>query len=67
MKGGMQTYFFLASYGFRIKVLVLVIDKKVRETRSGSVKKGLPDRRGDYRLCMASLQLPKIFFGEFIA
>jgi hypothetical protein len=31
MKNGMQTYFFLASYAFRSKVLVLVIVKKIRD------------------------------------
>jgi hypothetical protein len=31
MKSGMQTYFFLASYAFRNKILVLVIVKKIRD------------------------------------
>jgi hypothetical protein len=31
MKSGMQTYFFLASYGFSSKVLDLVIVKNVRD------------------------------------
>jgi hypothetical protein len=30
IKSGMQTYFFVASYGFRSKVIVLVIVKKIR-------------------------------------
>jgi hypothetical protein len=38
MKSGMQTSFFLASYGFRSKVLVLVIVKKIRIRDSGSGK-----------------------------
>jgi hypothetical protein len=39
MKSGMQTYFFLASYAFRSKVLVLVIVKKIRDLRCGIRKK----------------------------
>jgi hypothetical protein len=31
MKSGMQTYFFLASYAFRSKVLVLFIFKNIRD------------------------------------
>jgi hypothetical protein len=37
----MQTYFFLASYAFRSKVLVLVIVKK--NPRSGNQKKFIPE------------------------
>jgi hypothetical protein len=36
MKSGMQTYFFLASYGFRSKVLVLVIVEKLRDPGTGA-------------------------------
>jgi hypothetical protein len=39
MKSGKQTYFFLASYGFRSKVLVLVIVKKIQDP-----EKLLPDQ-----------------------
>jgi hypothetical protein len=42
MKSGMQT-FFLVSYAFRSKVLVLVIIKKIRDSRSGIRKKFIPD------------------------
>jgi hypothetical protein len=31
MQSGMQTYFFLASYAFRSKVLALLIVKKIRD------------------------------------
>jgi hypothetical protein len=51
MKGGMQTYFFLASYAFRSKVLVFVIVKKIRirvpgtGSRTQGIKKHLiPDQ-----------------------
>jgi hypothetical protein len=37
----MQTYFFLASYGVKSQVLVLVIVKKTREL--GSRKQFIPD------------------------
>jgi hypothetical protein len=37
IKRGMQTNFFLAFYGFRSKVLVIV-KKKIRDPRSGSGK-----------------------------
>jgi hypothetical protein len=43
MKSGMQTYFFLASYAFRSKGLVLVIVKTIRDPRSGIRKKLIPD------------------------
>jgi hypothetical protein len=33
MKSEMQTYFFLASYAYRSKVLVLVIVKKIRDPK----------------------------------
>jgi hypothetical protein len=50
MKSGIQTYryFFLASYAFRSKVLVLVlvIVKKIRDPRSGIRKKFIPDPGG---------------------
>jgi hypothetical protein len=39
MKGGMKTYFFLASYAFRSKVLVL----DIRDPRAGIRKKLIPD------------------------
>jgi hypothetical protein len=31
MESGMQTYFFIAFYGFRSKLLVLIIVKKIRD------------------------------------
>jgi hypothetical protein len=36
MKSGMQTYYFLASYVFKSKVLAFVIVKKIRDTDPGS-------------------------------
>jgi hypothetical protein len=38
MKSGMQTYFFLASYAFRSKVLVLVLVKKDPGFRQNSFR-----------------------------
>jgi hypothetical protein len=40
MKSGMQTYFFLASYGFRSEVLVFFVVKKIRDPRSGIQDQG---------------------------
>jgi hypothetical protein len=34
-KSGMKTYFYLSSYAFRSKVLVIVIVKKIRDQGSG--------------------------------
>jgi hypothetical protein len=39
MKSGMRTYFFLASYAFRSKILVLVLVRKIRDLE----KKFIPD------------------------
>jgi hypothetical protein len=47
MKSGKQTYFFLASYDFRSKVLVIV--KKIRDTRSEIRKKFTPDPDPGFR------------------
>jgi hypothetical protein len=46
IKSGIQTYFFLASYAFRNKVLVLVIVKEIRNPRSGIRTKFIPDPGG---------------------
>jgi hypothetical protein len=35
MKSGLQTYFFLASFAFRSKFLVLIIVKNIWDPRSG--------------------------------
>jgi hypothetical protein len=44
----MQTYFFLASYAFRSKVLVLVKVRKIRDPRSRIRKKFIPDSDPGY-------------------
>jgi hypothetical protein len=49
MKSGMQTYFFLASYGSKSKVLVLDIVKKIRNPRSGIQKKFIPEPDPGFR------------------
>jgi hypothetical protein len=43
VKSGMQTYFFLAAYAFRRKVLVLVIVKKIRDPEKIRPGSGYPD------------------------
>jgi hypothetical protein len=43
VKSGMQTNFFLASYAFGSKVLVLAIVKKIGDPRCGIRKKFMPD------------------------
>jgi hypothetical protein len=46
MKVGMQTYFFLASYAFRSKVLVIV--KKIRDPGSGKNSSRIRNTTGIY-------------------
>jgi hypothetical protein len=46
MKSGMQTFFFLASYAFRNKLLVLIIVKKIRDPEKNSSRIRIPVPRG---------------------
>jgi hypothetical protein len=57
IQSGLQTYFFLASYGFRSKVLVLVVVKKDpgSEMRDTDLVKD-PD------LCIESIRISRLIF-----
>jgi hypothetical protein len=66
MRSGMQTYFFLASYAYKSKVLVLGIVNKIRDPRS-EIKSSpirIPDPEGKKAPDPGSATLPHTNFEE---